>query len=210
MLAEHRGRAREVRPVVVHQDWIARDLHAAETRMLDLLHHIARDDLRMLEHLFEVVDAGAGHALLHQFGLDVGGDPLEDGGLDIGDEIVLVRLALGIGGEERIGDEMFELQRLHQLAEQHVVRRADGDVTLVLRLEQLVRRGEPVPVAHRLRHVSGFEIFRSLPGRRSNRRLDQRYVGDAAFAVAGRADEDRKSTRLNSSHVKRSRMPSSA
>ena len=36
------------------------------------------------------------------------------------------------------------------------------------------------------------------------------YLNDAALWQAARSTLDRKSTRLNSSHVKRSRMPSSA
>ena len=105
---------------------------------------------------------------------------------------VLVGLAVGVGGKARIGELRAEPDRLHELLEQHVVRRADRDVALVARFEQLIGRGEAVPVAHRLRHLAGFEIFRRLPGRRRDRGLDQRNVGDAAFAVPRRADEARQ------------------
>ena len=50
----------DVRPVVVEQHRIARHLHGAEPRMLDLLDHAARHDLRMLEHLLEIVDQAQG------------------------------------------------------------------------------------------------------------------------------------------------------
>ena len=44
-------------------------------------------------------------------------------------------------------------------------------------------------VAHRLRHLAGFEIFRRLPRGGRDRCLDQRHVGDAALAIPRRADE---------------------
>ena len=46
-----------------------------------------------------------------------------------------------------------------------------------------------MPVADRLRHLAGLEIFRGLPGRRRDRGFDQRNVGDAAFAVRAGADQ---------------------
>ena len=195
MLAEHRRRPRDVGSVVVEQHRIARDLHGAEPRMLDLLDHAARDDLRMLEHLLEIVDQRAGHAGLHQAGFQLAGLHLADRRLDEGQQRILVGLAVGVGGKARIGEMRAEPDHLHEFLEQHVVRHADRDVALVARLEQLIRRGQAVPVAHRLRHLAGFEIFRRLPGRRRDRGLDQRNVGDAAFAVSRRADEARQASR---------------
>ena len=93
------------------------------------------------------------------------------------------------------------------LLEQHVVRRADRDIAPVAGLEQLIRRGEAVPVAHRLRHLAGLEIFRRLPGRRRDRGFHQRDVGDAAFAVARGADEARRAWR-RSQTARRTRRPS--
>jgi hypothetical protein len=87
---------------------------------------------------------------------------------------------------------LFEPDHRHELLEQHVVRHADGDVAPVAGLEQLIRRGQAMAVAHRLRHLAGFEIFRRLPGGCGDRRLHQRNVGDAAFAGPSSAEQARE------------------
>src|SRR3954469_1122886 len=48
MLAEHGRMPVDLRSVVIEQDGIAGRAHLAEPRMLDLLHHTPRDDLRVV------------------------------------------------------------------------------------------------------------------------------------------------------------------
>ena len=160
--------------------------------MLDLLHHAARDDLRVVEHLLEVVHAGARHAGDQQRLLELLRLARPHRRLDQRQQRVLVALAARIGGEARIAQVRVEPQHLHQLAEQRVVRRADREIALVLGLEQLIGRAQPVPVAERLRHLAGLEIFGRLPGRRRDRRLDQRDVGNPPLALARRAHQPRQ------------------
>ena len=56
----------------------------AEARVFDLFDHAARHDLRMLEHLLEIVHPRAGHAALRQGGLQFGTRHLADRRLDEG------------------------------------------------------------------------------------------------------------------------------
>ena len=104
MLAEHRRVAVDRGPVVIEQDRIAGGAHLAEPGMLDLLHHAARDDLRIVEHFLEVVHARARHAGHHQRLLEFVGVARADRGLDQRQQRVLVGLAAGIGGKARIAE----------------------------------------------------------------------------------------------------------
>src|SRR5512139_611081 len=61
VLAEHGRIPVDGGAVVVEQDRIAGGTHLAEPRVLDLLHHAAGDDLRIVEYLLEIVHARARH-----------------------------------------------------------------------------------------------------------------------------------------------------
>jgi len=154
-VAEHRRVPVDGGAVVVEQHGIAGGAHPAQTRVLDLLHHAAGDDLRMREHLLEIVDARARHADRHQGRLEVGGGSRPHRRLDDRDERVLVGLAHGVGREAQVAEMLGEAEHMHELAEQRVVGRAEGDVTPVAGFEQLIGRCEAVLVAERLRDVAG-------------------------------------------------------
>ncbi len=192
MLAQHRRMAVNIRPVVVEQDRVAHALHAAEPRVLDVLHHAARDDMRIVEHFLEIVDPRARNAGREQGGLQLFGVAPPHRRLDDLQERRLKSLAARIGRKPRIADMCGEAEHLHQLGEERVVRRADGEIAFVARLEELIGRIEPVPVAERLRNITGGEIFGGLPRRRRDRGLDQRDIGDASLAVARGADQTRQ------------------
>ncbi len=174
---------------MVEQHGIAGGAHVAEPRMLHLPNHAACDDLRMREHLGEIVDPRAGHAHRHQRRFEVLRHAFAHRRLDDRDQRVLVGLAFGISGKACVGEMRVEPEHLHQLGEQRVVRCAESDVAAVAGLEQLIGCGEAMAVAERLRGLAGLQIFRRFPRRRRDCGLDQRDVGDATFAVACRADK---------------------
>ena len=95
-------------------------------------------------------------------------------------------------------DELLALREeaLHQASQKQVERRhAEGKLLARERLEQLLDPGSFVELDRYVRHREvEFEM------------RERRPWGDAVVTGYG----DRKSTRLNSSHIQKSRMPSSA
>jgi hypothetical protein len=132
MLAEHRRMPVDRGPVVVEQDGIAGGAHLAEPRMLDLAHHAAGDDLRMLEHLLEVVHSArsgtpaacSACSARRRAGCDRQARPA-------GSSASSLALRLRIGAKARVADMRVEPEHLQQLAEQLIVGRADRDVAQV-------------------------------------------------------------------------------
>ncbi len=119
MFAQHRRAAIHGRPIVVEQNRIAHRAHVAKARMLDVLHHAARDNLRVrrtprLKLLTQAqgtpafISAASISSEFHR----------ADGRLDHRHQRVLVGLAAGVGGVTRIVDVRLEAEHRHQVLEQ--------------------------------------------------------------------------------------------
>src|SRR5207247_2412355 len=99
--------------------------------MLDFLHHASGDDLGIVEHLLEVVHACARHAGNEQSLLQfLAAAPLY-GGLDQGEQRVLVGFTLGIGGKARIAHVGVETEHLHESGKKRIVGCSDGEMAAV-------------------------------------------------------------------------------
>src|SRR5258707_13197495 len=104
--------------------------------MLDYVHHASGDDLGIVEHVLEVVHACARHAGNEQSLLQfLAAAPLY-GGVDQGEQRVLVGFALGIGGKARIAHVGVETQHLHEACEKPIVGGSHGESATVVGLAQ--------------------------------------------------------------------------
>ena len=168
VLAEERRRAvAHRRPGEAHGRGHHR--HPPGERMRHLDAEAAGPDVRILEHLREVVDGAAGHARLLERADPVPRGPVGEERLEDGDERRAVLDARGVGGEARVGRELGPPRHLAQARELAVVSHRHDQVP-VPRGEGLVRHDAGVRVPEPGRHATGDEV--ALGQVRERRHLD--------------------------------------
>src|SRR5882672_10447683 len=195
VLAEHRRRQSmlERRPREAHRARHQREL--SRDRMLELDFHAARLDLRLVEHLRDVVDRAVGDARrLQQVDPLVRGLLHEDR-LEETRELGAVLHPLAVRGEARIVGELGTAGDLAELAVEIVVA-AGEDHAPVLSPEGLIRNDVRMQVADALGRLAGGEVVGVLVGEERDLRIEQREIemlpGTAFAAVRERgADRDR-------------------